>query len=293
MLVHSLKTYSAIRDACWEVIERSRNTKPELSNFAHSHLYYYSERCQSLNLLLQEEKLWDCEILMRPALECITRLLFVCIADNEEQLRRIDEFEVAFTQINTISISEKAKKAAFHNADDRITAALIGGAAVPEEELEALKKLWPKQRRKEINQKWSFSEMAREISRFKNEKIDLTAFPSLLHSYGMSSHLIHADRMAMVLVWDRNHRDDDVVDLMTNAHAVGLLCTQNSLLILALKALSATTNVHVDYSTMEPLLAQLLELNNKYQTALYDSQRNLYEDETAPTIGNSVTHKDG
>lgn len=276
MLVYSLETYSAIRDACRQIIERAKLTKPELANFAHFHLYYYSERCQSLNILLQEEKLWDCEILMRPALECITRLLFVCIADGEEQLSRINEFNVSLEQINTISMSDKAKKAAFHNEGDPATAALIGGAAISEDELEKLRRLWPKQRRRELNQKWSFSEMAREISNFKNEKIDLTAFPSLLHSYGMSSHLIHADRIAMVLVWDRNNREKDVLRLMTSAHTAGLLSTQNLLFFLALKALSVAANVQVDYSIIESMIAKIVKLNSEYQAAFYDSQRDLY-----------------
>ncbi len=274
----AVDTYSGLRDSCWQVIQESAPSSPLLSNFAHSHLYYFSERCQSVNVLLQNDKLWDCEILMRPALECITRFIFVCIADKENQLLRIEEFQISLSQINSISVSEKAKKAAYINANHEITSVLIGGASLPDEELERLRNLWPKKKRQALNQKWSFSEMAREISSFKNDQLDLTAYPSLLHSYGISSHLIHADQTAIELVWDRNHRESKEYDLLIKSHTCRLLCDQNFFLFLSLKALLVATGIPHGLAALENSIVRLMNICEPYQQNFYESQKDLYKE---------------
>ncbi|NMY66579.1 hypothetical protein HBN77_21415 [Pseudomonas sp. WS 5018] len=77
-LIHnSLNVYSLLRDELQLVIEKSKKIDPKYASHSGVALYYYSERCQSINLLLQQWKLWDCDILMRAALECATRFLFI------------------------------------------------------------------------------------------------------------------------------------------------------------------------------------------------------------------------
>lgn len=84
-LIHnSLDVYSLLRDELQLIIEKSKKIDPKYASHSGVALYYYSERCQSINLLLQQWKLWDCDILMRAALECATRFLFISIAPSEE-----------------------------------------------------------------------------------------------------------------------------------------------------------------------------------------------------------------
>ena len=209
LLRESLMVFSQLRDEIKNAISKSQPTEVRYSRFATGQMHYYGERCQSLNLLLQDWKLWDSDILMRSATECATRFIFVSISDPSERANRIEEYEVALSEIDDLQRSEKAKPAVAASTDSD-TAMLLGGAVLSPEREAELRARWPKAKRAQLKQKWSFSEMVGQLSEFHDERIDLRHYKSLLHGYGLSSHLIHADQTAINMFWDRQEREPSV-----------------------------------------------------------------------------------
>jgi hypothetical protein len=144
LLVQALRAYAQIRDACQSLLEASRSSDAAYGSYAARQLQFYSERCQSLNLLLQHGKLWDCDILSRPALECATRFIFVSIAEPEERTRRIREYSVDLNELEELQLSEKAKASAasMPRSDNKTIVDFI--VVSPEREAD-LRARWPKQ----------------------------------------------------------------------------------------------------------------------------------------------------
>lgn len=285
-LVHSsLSVYSRIRDVFVEAVESCRKIDPEYASFSGQQMNYYSSRCQSVNVLLQEWKLWDCDILMRSALECATRFLFVSIAEKAERCQRIIEYQVFLNEIEDIQRSEKARTAASHSLDAE-SAMLFGGAALDPVKEAELRSRWPKTKRQALKQKWSFSEIVRVLETIDEPTLNLTHYGSLLHSYGLSSHLVHADQTAMNLVFDRATRDPDVKLLQERAHFARLAVEQTSLFFLCWRAMEhAIGSNRKEKSLVEALLA-LDEESNKYHHEFAMSQKHMYETSspTAPDM---------
>jgi hypothetical protein len=275
LLRESLAAFSLIRDEISNVISESKASDARYCRFATGQMHYYGERCQSLNLLLQDGKLWDADILMRAATECATRFIFVSIAEPNERMNRIDEYEFALIEIDDLQRSEKAKPAVAASMDSN-TAMLLGGAVLSPVHEAELRARWPKTKRKELKQKWSFSEMVRQLSEFNNDRLDLRHYKSLLHSYGLSSHLIHADQTAIDLVWDRKGREPHIRRMQEQAHFARLAASQVSLLFLCWRAIAFVTDF--DSKNPEPV-KRLLALNEQadvFHRAFAESQAHLY-----------------
>jgi hypothetical protein len=214
-------------------------------------------------------------MLMRSALECVTRFLFVSIAKQPERGQRIVECTVFLNEIENIQRAEKARTAA-RNATDPYSAMLFGGAALDPDKEAELRARWPKSKRQALNQKWSFSEIVRVLEKVKEPTLDLSSYGSLLHSYALSSHLIHADQTAMDLMFDRATREPGERRLQEQAHFARLAVEQTSLLFICLRALE-----HVIGSTRieKALVKDLLALNKeseKYHHEFAMSQKHNY-----------------
>ncbi|MCY1259336.1 hypothetical protein D9M69_397620 [compost metagenome] len=276
LIYSSIDVYSRIRDAFQDSIEACREIDADFASFSGVQMSYYSSRCQSVNLLLQEWKLWDCDILMRSALECATRFLFVCIAPQPERGQRIIEYTVSLNEIEDIQRSEKARIAA-RNAGDSESAMLFGGAALSAEDEARIRNKWPKPCRQSLKQKWSFSEIVRVLEKVKEPTLDLTNYGSLLHSYGLSSHLIHADQTAMDLMYDRATRTAEERQLQERAHFARLAVEQTSMFFLCWRAMEhAIGGPKAQKELVEGLLS-LYEESNKYHHEFAMSQKHMYE----------------
>ncbi|GGA19315.1 DUF5677 domain-containing protein [Dyella nitratireducens] len=229
-----------------------------------------------MNLLLQEWKLWDCDILMRSALECATRFLFVAVANNPERSQRIEEYTTSLNEIEDILRSEKAKTAAV-NADDDHDAMLLGGAALSPDKEAELRSKWPQSKRKALKQKWSFSEIVRVLERVNYPTLNLTKYGSLLHSYGLSSHLIHADQTAMNLMRDRATRTAEERRLLEQAHFARLAVEPTTLLFICWRAMEHAIESTTKHISLVEAMFELLEEGRQYHEEFAISQMHLYE----------------
>ncbi|MDT4956136.1 MAG: hypothetical protein QOJ02_4274 [Acidobacteriota bacterium] len=109
LINESVRIFSICRDKLWSLLEEKRVDYPELINFAHAQLYFIGDRSQSLVLLIQNGRLWDAEIIMRPIMEATIRILFVCYSSESERFERINEFWSDFSDVNDLKRSERAK----------------------------------------------------------------------------------------------------------------------------------------------------------------------------------------
>lgn len=286
-LLHaSMAVYSSIRDAFIETIEDTRAVDPMYASFAGVQMHYYSSRCQSTNILLQEWKLWDSDILMRSALECATRFLFVSVANGGERHLRIGEYAVLLNEIQDIKRSEKAKVATKNavTADSRM---LFGGAILDATKEAELREKWPRSKHKSLQQKWSFSEIARALEKINEPALNLSSYGSLLHSYGISSHLIHADQTAMDLMYDRASRDEEERVLLERAHFARLASGQTELFFLCWRAMEHATGSTKKHESIVRSLLDLCDEANKYHLEFASSQTHRYD----PSVGQDARNE--
>lgn len=275
-LRESLGVYSQIRDEILLLLDEAKRRDPQYANFALGQLHFYGERCQSVSLLLQDGKLWDCDILMRSALECATRFLFVSVAEGEERTLRIEEYTFLLNEIEDLQRSEKTRTAT-EQASDPDDAMLLGGAVLSPARLAEMRAKWPKPKRTALAQKWSFSQMARVLTTVHRKEIDLRLFGGFLHTYAISSHLIHADQTAMNLIWERQSRPPQERDALVAAHAARLIAEPVSLLFICWRALAFAVGVT---ARNDKVVRGLLDLQHKadvYHKAFADSQRQYYK----------------
>lgn len=276
LLRDSISVYSKIREVFAHSIENCREIDAEYARFTGAQMHYYASRCQSVNILLQQNKLWDSDIVMRSALECATRFLFVSIASQPERGERIIECTVFLKEIEDIQRADKARTAG-RNSINADSAMLFNGAALDADREAELRSRWPKTKRQILNQKWSFSQMVRVLEKVKEPTLDLTSYDSLLHSYGISSHLIHADQTAMDFMYDRVTREPEERCLMERAHFARLAVQQTTLLFLCWRALEHATGGRKVERALADDLFSLYDKHDKYQHEFALSQKHRYE----------------
>lgn len=213
---------------------------------------------------------------MRPILECATRFIFVSIASQEERAKRIEEYSIFLSEIDDIQPSEKAKS--FVDVNDNVDSVMLVGGVILNEERDAeLRAKCPKKRRSTLKQKWSFSEMAREITKFHHSGVDFRAYKSLLHSYGLSSHLIHADITALDLMGDRARRSPKEKELLERAHFARLAVEPTSMLFLCWSVMALATGDREENKNVARDLMNLEKLANVFHGDFSESQKHLYE----------------
>lgn len=179
-------------------------------------------RLSTVTDLAINEQMWDAEIIYRAALEGAIKLVFITTADEQEKNIRIREYWTDLSEINSIKISEQAKKSikARGMADPSI---LIFKPLVLDESQEAvLRSKWPRPKRHQLEQKWSFSEMIASISSGQ-EGQTFDGIVGLLHSYRMASHISHADETGVSIIMEREQRTADEKEIVKMAHFTRLL----------------------------------------------------------------------
>lgn len=275
LLQQGLLVYAGIRDELLRLLKNAKERDPDYANFAQSQLYFFGERSQSINVLLQHGKLWDCEILMRSALECATRFLFVSVVDYKERRRRIGEYWVDLHEIDVLQQSLKSGPAAKAARGSRHEQ-LLEGVVLSPEERDRLQAKWPRAKRASLQQKWSFSEMVRELVAVHREGLDLRLYDCFLHGYSLSSHMIHADQTAVSLVWDRNNREAAERNAMIIAHAARLVTDQVDLLFLCWRAFAHATGIESRRFDLQTALQNLHEAAEPYHEVFALSQEDFY-----------------
>ncbi|MGC1633780.1 MAG: hypothetical protein WA749_16845, partial [Gelidibacter sp.] len=121
-------------------------------------------RLETVMTLAIDERIWDAEIILRSALETFVKYVFITSAEADEQLNRIDEYWNSLAEINSLKLSEQAKKNLKHFGNSEIHRVAYLPLILPEELETELRGKWTKAERQKVEQKWSFTEMVNSIS---------------------------------------------------------------------------------------------------------------------------------
>jgi hypothetical protein len=200
----------------------------------------------------------------------------VSVAEGEERARRIEEYTFLLNEIEDLQRSEKTRTAA-EQASDPDRAMLLGGAVLSPERLVELRQKWPKPKRTTLLQKWSFSEMTRTLRSVHRKEMDLRPFGGFLHTYAVSSHLIHADQTAMNLIWERLERPAQERDALVAAHTARLITDPVSILFICWRALALAVGVPARNENAVRALLDLQQRADVYHKAFANSQKAYYK----------------
>ena len=140
------------------------------------------ERIDTVIELAERYKIWDAEIVLRSAIETFTKLMYIATASKEEKEQRIDEFWNSLAEINSLKMSEQAKKnlKIFGNSEIHRIAYLP--LILPDKIEAELREKWPRKKRQEVEKRWSFTEIINEIA-LKNQGTPLENITALGHGY--------------------------------------------------------------------------------------------------------------
>lgn len=275
LLMESVSVYSKIRDSFANLIETGKEVDEEYARFTGTQMHFFSSRIQSLTVLLQHWQLWDADILMRSAIECATRFLFISTRSAAERPQCMQELKVDLFEIHRVERSEKANSAANHAVDRDDALVFRGAALTPEEELE-LRARWPKAKRKSLKQKWSFSELVPALGRIKESSLDLSAYSSLQYSYALGSHFVHADTTAIALIRDRAERGQEERFLLEQAHFARLAVEPTNLLYLCLRGMAHALQVQIDVNDIGKGIVGLNNRSQRYHRDFFATQADFY-----------------
>lgn len=167
-------------------------------------------------------RLWEADILLRSVFEGTAKFVFLCQPNDHERRRRVEEYKETLPKIAALRDHSHADDVLKHvgdtNADEWRP---LRDLLLSPEELAQRRGEFPRSARSTLEQRWSFTELVRELTGSSGEV--LKGFALLLHNYGMSSHVAHADWIGASMVWERQTRSADQIQAIEFAHAGRLL----------------------------------------------------------------------
>lgn len=198
------------------ILDKHHNDNNEVLQNIFNILKYISERSATVNFLLQSNLLWDAEIIMRTVQEATIKIVFLTEGNDEDRVQKLNEYKDELAEINYLKMSELAKSLVqlFEKDDDKGLA--FKPLILDIDKEKELKEKWSGKRKRDIESKWSFTNIVREQAN-KNPLIKETLH-ALIHYYRISSNLIHADENGVGIVAERSLRSEEDVYTVELAH---------------------------------------------------------------------------
>jgi hypothetical protein len=191
------------------------------------------QRARAVFTLLSLGMQWDSEILMRSFYEANVKTMFLASHKPSFRQQALDEF---WGKLNSISDRKASLKADITEEMFRENKQDFSADIFKELQNNEMFEVDPKldrRTRKALENKWSFSNMAKVLSAGNDQVSQIIYADSLLHGYGMSSEFIHASARAFDLLLDRALRKADLPAL-EQAHISRILSDLASLVCFSL-----------------------------------------------------------
>jgi len=179
-------------------------------------------RLETVSVLTTSDRLWDAEIVLRSALETFVKFIFITTVKGDERENRINEYWNLLSEVSSIKQSRQAKKNLEFFGESEVHRLAYSPLILPEELEQELRKKWKKQDRQRLEQKWSFSEIVLAISR-ENKGTPLEMLVTLAFSYRMSSHVMHGDETGVLIIEERESRNQEEKDKANAGHYLRLM----------------------------------------------------------------------
>ncbi len=179
-------------------------------------------RIETIFELIQHDKLWDAEIILRAIIESFVKFSYISFASNDEKNIRLNEFWNELEEINLLKISDQAKLNLKYTQDSEIHKISYSPLIMPEDIENKLREKWPRKKRQEIESKWSFTNIVKEISaKFKGTPLEIWELAT--HSYRICSHIAHGDETGLAIIAERNSRTQDEQNRAFCGHFIRLV----------------------------------------------------------------------
>lgn len=237
---------------------------------------YQSRRGQAVLYLATSGFHWDAEIVLRAYLEATARILFIALAPHDERGARIEEFWKVLGGIGDRRRAVKSESTRDLHSDDPRAAAVFDvfrNPAIFEVEPKA-----PKAARKSAEQRWSFSEIIKSLS--KSPQSEIGGLPELagyLHPYGWASHLLHVDPSALDLMHDRATRPPQEEALLTASQIARIFTDVVGLSYFCADAIRVMVGAEFKMGTRAAeLTVRCIKLAEPILDAFYESQAEFY-----------------
>ncbi|HEY2068073.1 MAG TPA: DUF5677 domain-containing protein [Rhizomicrobium sp.] len=269
----NLAMLSALRDEVVRLFDSHADGDTLATQTLQQLFRYMSERSQTVSFLVSREYAWDAEIILRSFYEAAAKIVFICKAQPSEKEALAKEF---WDAVGLAGDRRRARKAEFAEAvlkGDPSSARIFEHLRRPGA-LRDAESPGNRAARKAIDKKWSFSEIVETLEG------ELPGAKSLLHMYGMASHLIHADAGALELMIDRTLRQPEELQLLRASHACRILSDLASLWYLCAACLAG--HLGVKFSEGKELGKQLrecLDMSEPLHRLFAESQNDFYERE--------------
>jgi len=223
-----LDAVSAARDAISDLFDRHGHPTELLDNTLMRMCSYSSDRSQAVSYLVSAGFAWDGEIVLRSCYEANARIWFICLAEPSRRQALVNEFWGELADIHSYKRSRRAAaprdtfKRHEQPQDETVFATLVRG------DLQQFSRAGKKDK-KNLEHKWSFTEIVQYLKKNPPDSFDLRDIDSLLHTYGLASHLVHADESALDLMLDRRLRPPAERHALAIAHVCRIFSDQVSL----------------------------------------------------------------
>ncbi|OAS16763.1 DUF5677 domain-containing protein [Paenibacillus oryzisoli] len=170
---------------------------------------------ESSLILVGNVRMWDNEMLLRSIMEGTVKFIYLSLGSNEERERKLTEFWEVLPTISEIKRTKRAKEL-INGLPKPLTndMGFIKEVILDNETIEELERKFPRKLRKEIEHKWSYSEIVKELSKHPL----YSNLQGLFHGYGIGSQLIHQDADAINLLIDHNSRATERREAKELAH---------------------------------------------------------------------------
>ncbi|MBA4332778.1 MAG: DUF5677 domain-containing protein [Phenylobacterium sp.] len=226
-----------LRDAAWTLLITQRNDLlDEVERWAEptpiqrvllALFQLLGDRGRGVLALLNAGLDWDGEIVLRSFYECASKIMYLATSSESDRPRRIHEFEVILAEA---SDKRRSRKAAFAEAvfDDHSATDRDVFRALQHPDMVRNSESVSKKERQAIEGRWSFSGIIEQLAAGQNCD-PVPEATSLLHIYGMASHLAHSDAGALDMMEDRARRGSDERELLEAAHRARIVSDLASL----------------------------------------------------------------
>jgi len=176
-------------------------------------LPFINRRMQSLLILLEEDLVWDAEIIMRSVVEATIKYSFI-LSNTEKIEDRSNEFWNDWAEVNSLEQSKRASLVLQLLEGKKDIKEHLSSVILDEEHRKKLENNWANKKIRQLKSDWSYGNMVRTLSK----DIDLAPLIGLLHGYGMGSHLIHADETGIGIEAERLQRSSDEIKTFNTLH---------------------------------------------------------------------------
>jgi hypothetical protein len=273
----SLNSLTTIRDEVQYLFSTNHSIDASIDLTLKKLFWYMGSRSQAVSFMASWGYIWDAEIILRSFYETAAKVLFICSSEAADKPKLVEEFWNDLGPVNDRRTAQKAPHTAEVFARNSLSASVFSMLQDPK--IFDLSPPGNREHRKRLEKKWSFSEIIEALHLRSGKGMPLVGIKSLLHIYGMASHIAHADEAAMRLMEDIATRESEERKVLDTAHVARIFSDQVSIswFCADMLRLHFATEFQ-DPAKMRDAFYEPLNLGKSIHEAFDDSQREFYDD---------------